>query len=48
MLAGMGELHLEVISERLAKEFKIDINIGQPQVAYKETITRAAQHETAM
>ncbi|HPF19974.1 MAG TPA: elongation factor G [Syntrophomonas sp.] len=46
LLAGMGELHLEVISERLAKEFKIDINIGQPQVAYKETITRAAKHET--
>ncbi len=45
LLAGMGELHLEVISERLAKEFKIDINIGQPQVAYKETITKAAQHE---
>jgi len=46
LLAGMGELHLEVISERLAKEFKIDINIGQPQVAYKETITRTAEHET--
>ena len=46
LLSGMGELHLEVISERLAKEFKIDINIGQPQVAYKETITKAAQHET--
>jgi elongation factor G len=46
LLSGMGELHLEVISERLAKEFKIDINIGQPQVAYKETITRAAEHET--
>lgn len=46
LLAGMGELHLEVISERLAKEFKIDLNIGQPQVAYKETITRAAEQET--
>ncbi|HPT70634.1 MAG TPA: elongation factor G, partial [Syntrophomonas sp.] len=46
LLSGMGELHLEVISERLAKEFKIDINIGQPQVAYKETITRTAEHET--
>ncbi|HZK87238.1 MAG TPA: elongation factor G [Syntrophomonas sp.] len=46
LLAGMGELHLEVISERLAKEFKIDINIGQPQVAYKETITRKAEQVT--
>ncbi|CFX68887.1 Translation elongation factor EFG/EF2 [Syntrophomonas zehnderi OL-4] len=46
LLSGMGELHLEVISERLAKEFKIDINIGQPQVAYKETITKAAEQNT--
>ncbi len=46
ILAGMGELHLEVISERLAKEFKIDINIGQPQVAYKETITKEAEQVT--
>ncbi len=46
ILSGMGELHLEVISERLAKEFKIDINIGQPQVAYKETITQTAEQVT--
>jgi len=46
LLAGMGELHLEVITERLAKEFGIDINIGQPEVAYKETITKTAEHET--
>lgn len=46
ILSGMGELHLEVISERLAKEFKIDINIGQPQVAYKETITQSAEQVT--
>ncbi|HWQ75188.1 MAG TPA: elongation factor G [Syntrophomonas sp.] len=46
LLAGMGELHLEVITERLAKEFKIDINIGQPQVAYKETITKMAEQVT--
>lgn len=46
LLSGMGELHLEVISERLAKEFKIDINIGQPQVAYKETITQSAEQVT--
>lgn len=46
LLAGMGELHLEVITERLAKEFGVGINIGQPEVAFKETITRAAEHET--
>jgi translation elongation factor EF-G len=46
LLSGMGELHLEIITERLAKEFKVDINIGQPEVAYKETITAAAEHVT--
>jgi len=46
LIAGMGELHLEIVSERLAKEFGIDFNIGQPQVAYKETITRSAEHTT--
>lgn len=46
LLSGMGELHLEIITERLAKEFKVDINIGQPEVAYKETITSAAEHVT--
>lgn len=46
LLAGMGELHLEIIAERLAKEFHVGINIGQPEVAYKETITRTAEHET--
>ncbi len=46
LLAGMGELHLEVITERLAKEFHVGINIGQPEVAYKETITKEAEHVT--
>ncbi len=46
LLSGMGELHLEIVVERLAKEFHVGINIGQPEVAYKETITRMAEHET--
>ena len=45
LLSGMGELHLEIITERLAKEFHVGINVGQPEVAYKETITRSAEHE---
>ncbi|QGT99593.1 Translation elongation factor G [Candidatus Syntrophocurvum alkaliphilum] len=43
LISGMGELHLEIIAERLAKEFKVDINIGQPEVSYKETITKEAE-----
>jgi elongation factor G len=39
IISGMGELHLEVIVDRLTNEFKVDANIGEPQVAYKETIT---------
>lgn len=46
LISGMGELHLEIVAERLAKEFNIDFNIGQPEVAYKETITRKAEHVT--
>lgn len=46
LISGMGELHLEIISERLAKEFAVDVNVGQPQVAYKETITRSAEQVT--
>jgi elongation factor G len=38
---GMGELHLEIISDRLKREFKVDCNVGRPQVAYRETITRS-------
>ena len=39
IISGMGELHLEVIADRLLREFRVDANIGQPEVAYKETIT---------
>jgi elongation factor G len=46
LISGMGELHLEIIAQRLAQEFKVDFNTGQPQVAYKETITREAEQVT--
>ena len=42
IIAGMGELHLEIIVDRLLREFKVEANIGKPQVAYKETIRREA------
>ncbi len=42
IIAGMGELHLEIIVDRLLREFKIEANVGKPQVSYKETIRRAA------
>lgn len=41
VLAGMGELHLEIIVDRMKREFKVEANIGEPQVAYRETITKA-------
>ena len=43
IIKGMGELHLEIIIDRLKREFKVDANIGAPQVAYRETITREAE-----
>lgn len=43
-IAGMGELHLEVIVERLKREFKVEANVGAPQVAYRETISKALTH----
>jgi len=46
LISGMGELHLEIVSERLSREFGIDFTIGQPQVAYKETISHTAEHVT--
>jgi len=46
LISGMGELHLEIVSERLSKEFNLDFNLGQPQVAYRETITRKAEQVT--
>ena len=46
IIAGMGELHLEIIVDRLLREFKIEANVGNPQVAYKETIRRKVDQET--
>ncbi|WNG26311.1 elongation factor G [Cystobacter fuscus] len=45
LIAGMGELHLEIIVDRLLREFKVDANVGKPQVAYRETISRAVETE---
>jgi len=45
IISGMGELHLEIIVDRLLREFKVEANVGRPQVAYKETITTSAQAE---
>jgi elongation factor G len=45
VIAGMGELHLEIIVDRLKREFNVEAGVGRPQVAYKETITRAADGE---
>ena len=45
IIAGMGELHLEIIVDRLLREFKVEANVGKPQVAYRETITQAAEAE---
>jgi elongation factor G len=46
IIAGMGELHLEIIVDRLLREFKVEANVGAPQVAYRETIRKEAQQET--
>jgi len=43
-IAGMGELHLEIIVDRLKREFKVEANVGQPQVSYRETITKVTNH----
>ncbi|SEN29711.1 translation elongation factor 2 (EF-2/EF-G) [Stigmatella aurantiaca] len=45
LIAGMGELHLEIIVDRLLREFKVDANVGKPQVAYRETITTQVESE---
>ena len=45
LIAGMGELHLEIICDRLLREFKVDANVGPPQVAYKETLTQTVRAE---
>ena len=46
IIAGMGELHLEIIVDRLLREFKVEANVGKPQVAYKETINKLVDQET--
>ncbi|HHX71555.1 MAG TPA: elongation factor G [Clostridiales bacterium] len=45
IIAGMGELHLEIIVERMLREFKVEANVGKPQVAYKETIRKSAESD---
>ena len=46
IIAGMGELHLEIIVDRMLREFKVEANVGAPQVAYKETVRQKVDHET--
>ena len=46
IIAGMGELHLEIIVDRLLREFKVEANVGAPQVAYKETVRKAVDQDT--
>ncbi len=46
IIAGMGELHLEIIVDRLLREFKVEANVGAPQVAYKESVRQKVDHET--
>ena len=45
IIAGMGELHLDILVDRMRREFKVEANVGAPQVAYRETIPRAAEHD---
>ena len=45
LISGMGELHLEILVDRMKREFKVDANVGKPQVAYRETITQTIQSE---
>jgi elongation factor G len=45
VISGMGELHLEILVERMRREFKVDANVGKPQVAYRETIRRVVERE---
>ena len=46
IISGMGELHLDIICDRLKREFKVNVHVGAPQVAYKESITEPVKHET--
>jgi elongation factor G len=45
VISGMGELHLEILVDRMRREFTLDVDVSKPQVAYKETITRSVEHE---
>jgi elongation factor G len=45
IISGMGELHLEILVDRMRREFSLDVNVSKPQVAYKETITKPVEHE---
>src|SRR5262249_22245714 len=45
IISGMGELHLEIIVDRMFREFKVEAHVGKPQVAYRETITGTVEHE---
>ena len=45
IISGMGELHLEVLVDRMRREFSLDVDVSKPQVAFKETITKAVEHE---
>jgi len=45
IISGMGELHLEIIVDRLLREFKVDANVGKPQVAYRETVRKSVEQE---
>jgi elongation factor G len=45
LISGMGELHLEIIVDRLLREFKVDANVGKPQVAYRETVRKSVEHK---
>ena len=46
IIAGMGELHLDILVDRMRREFKVETNVGKPQVAYRETITKSVEHES--
>ena len=45
IISGMGELHLEIIVDRMQREFRVEANVGRPQVAYRETIRKAVEQE---